>query len=103
MPYRDYDRYVALKNSDGTINSMPFISLPANTSDKFEFWRTESSRLDKISQKYYGNPFYDFLILYANNSYVSEFDIPENAILRIPLPLDKARADYEAMINQFKE
>ena len=103
MPYRDYDRYVALKNSDGTINSMPFISLPANTSDKFEFWRTESSRLDKISQKYYGNPFYDFLILYANNSYVSEFDIPENAILRIPFHLDKARADYEAMINQFKE
>ena len=102
MPYRDYDRYAVLKNNDGTINSMPFISLPANTSDKFEFWRTESSRLDKISQKYYGNPFYDFLILYANNSYVSEFDIPENALIRIPFPLEKARADYEAILNQFK-
>ncbi len=103
MPYRDYDRYAALKNSDGTISPMPFISLPANTSDKFEYWRIESSRLDKMSQKYYGNPFYDFLILYANSDYVSEFDIPENALIRIPFPLEKARADYEAILNQFKQ
>lgn len=102
MSYRDYDRYAALKNSDGTISSMPFISLPTNSSDKYEFWRIESSRLDKISQKYYGNPFYDFLILYANSDYVSEFDIPENALIRIPFPLDKARADYEQILNQYK-
>ena len=67
MPYRDYDRYEILKNTDGTIDSMPFITLPVNASDKYEYWNSEYSRLDKLSKKYYDNPFYDFLILYANN------------------------------------
>jgi len=32
-----YDRYSILKNGDGTIDSMPFVSLPLNPSDKFKF------------------------------------------------------------------
>ena len=66
MPHIDYNRYAILKNSDGTIDSMPFVNLPINSSDKYETWNTDTSSLDKISQKYYGNPFYDFLILYGN-------------------------------------
>jgi hypothetical protein len=81
---------------------MPFVDLPSNPSDKFEYWNPEFSRLDKLSQKYYGNPFYDFLILYANGDYVSEFDIPDNALIRIPFPLNKAKADYEAILSGFK-
>jgi hypothetical protein len=102
MPYRDYDRYAILKNDDGTISPMPFVALPTNTSDKYEYWNTDSSRMDKLSQKYYGNPFYDFLILYANGEYVSEFDIPDTALIRIPFPLDKAKADYESILSQYK-
>lgn len=103
MPYKDYDRYSALKNSDGTLEPMPYVNLPINNSDKYEFWSVDRSRLDRISQKYYGNPFYDFLILYANGSYVSEFDIPDGTLIRIPFPLEKARSDYEAILAQYKK
>lgn len=103
MPYVDYNRYSILANDNGTTEPMPFVNLPINQSDKYENWNTEFSRLDKLSQKYYGNPFYDFLILYGNNIYVSEFDIPDNAVVRIPFPLNKVKADYEAALTQFKK
>jgi len=66
MPYSSYNRYAILKNTNGTTDNMPFVTLPMNSSDKFEYWNSTFSRMDKLSQKYYGNPFYDFLILYAN-------------------------------------
>jgi len=103
MPHPDYKRYEILKNSDGTTDAMPFVNLPTNPSDKFEFWNTEFHRLDKIAQKYYGNPFYDFLILYANKIYLNEFDIPDGALIRIPFPLVKVKADYEAALTAFKK
>lgn len=103
MPYNDYKRYDILKNPDGTMDTMPFIDLPISPSDKYEYWNTETSRMDRISQKYYGNPFYDFLILYANNVYVNEFDIPDMTLIRIPFPLSKAKADYEAILIAYKK
>ena len=103
MPYADYNRYAILANDNGTSEQMPFVTIPLNQSDKFEYWNTEFSRLDKLSQKYYGNPFYDFLILYANGEYVSEFDIPDGALIRIPFPFAKVKADYEAILTQFKK
>jgi len=102
MPYKDYKRYEKLKNTDGTTDSMPFVNLPTNPSDKFEYWNVGFSRMDKISQKYYGNPFYDFLILYANNIYLNEFDIPDGALIRVPFPLSKVKADYEAALIAFE-
>ncbi len=102
MPHQDYKRYETLKNTDGTTDSMPFVNLPSNPSDKFEYWNTNFSRMDKISQKYYGNPFYDFLILYANNIYLNEFDIPDGALIRVPFPLSKVKADYEAALIAFE-
>lgn len=102
MPYSDYKRYTILKNNDGTTSMMPFVSIPVNPSDKFENWNTNYNRMDKFSQKYYGNPFYDFLILYANPEYLNEFEIPDGAIIRIPFPLSKAKADYEANLTAFK-
>ena len=101
MPQRDYDRYAILINSDGTYDMMPFVQLPQNQSDKFETWNTEYSRLDKLAQKYYGNPFYDFLILYANG-YMSEFDIPDQSLIRIPFPLQKVKSDYENALTAFR-
>lgn len=102
MPYLDYDRYANLKTNNGIIPIMPFVNLSINQSDKYVYWNTEFSRLDKLAQKYYGNPFYDFLILYANNSFVSEFDIPDGTLIRIPFPLEKVKAEYEAILAQIK-
>lgn len=100
MPYKDTDRYTNLKLGDGTLKTMPFVPLPINSSDKYEYWNKEFSRFDKLSQKYYLNPFYDYLILYANPKYVSEFDIPNGALIRIPFPLNKAKNDYETRLKQ---
>jgi len=101
MAQKDYNRYAILVNSDGTTDMMPFVQLPVNQSDKFESWNTDFSRLDKLANKYYGNPFYDFLILYANG-YMSEFDIPDGTLLRIPFPLAKTKADYEIALTAFR-
>lgn len=103
MPYKDFDRYIELKRGNGTIESMPFVKLPVNSSDKYEYWNTNFSRLDKLSQKYYQNPFYDFLILYANPQFVSEFDIPDGTLIRIPFPLQKVKTDYERLIKTIIE
>jgi hypothetical protein len=101
MAQLDYDRYLLLKNR-GKTDAMPFVKLPINLSDKYETWNTEFSRMDKLSYKYYGNPFYDFLILLANPQYVSEFDIEDGSLIRIPFPLNKAISDYEASIQIIK-
>lgn len=98
-----YDRYEALKNNDGTLSTMPFIYLPVNPSDKYEEWNDGFNRYDKLAQKYYGNPFYDFLIVYANPSFLSEFDNADGVLVRIPFPLAKAKADYESAMNSFKK
>ena len=103
MPHIDYNRYAILKNNDGTTDAMPFVRLPINSSDKFEYWNTNFSRFDKLAMKYYGNPFYDFLILYANPEYVNEFDIPDGVLIRVPFPLTKVKADYEAILTAFKK
>jgi hypothetical protein len=102
MPHTDYKRYTILKNTDGTTSMMPFVQIPINSSDKYENWNTNFSRMDKLSQKYYNNPFYDFIILYANPEYLNEFDIPDGALIRIPFPIAKAKADYEANLTAFK-
>jgi hypothetical protein len=99
MPKKDYDRYSILKSGDNTTENMPYVDIPINSTDKYENWNSEFSRMDKISEKYYGNPFYDFLIIYANGMYVSEFDIPDNALIRIPFPLGKAKSDYESLLK----
>ena len=102
MPQKDYNRYAILTNADGTTDQMPFVVLPTNPSDKYENWNVEYNRLDKMSQKYYGNPFYDFLILYANG-YMSEFDIPDGQLIRIPFPLAKVKADYETALTTYTQ
>ena len=101
MPYVDYDRYALLKNGNGTVEPMPFVNLPINASDKYEIWNSGISRMDKLSLKYYGNPFFDFLILYGNIMYLNEFQIPDGTLIRIPFPLTKAKADYESILTEY--
>lgn len=96
----DYNRYELIENNDGTFSTMPFVPIPERPSDKYEYWNTTFSRLDKLAQKYYGNPFYDFFILYANPQYLSEFDIPDGALIRIGFPLAQVKSDYESKLEQ---
>ena len=102
MPKQDYNRYSILQNDDGTTDPMPFVSIPERPSDKYEYWNTGFSRMDKLANKYYGNPFYDFLIMYANPKHISEFDIPDGALIRIPFPLGQVKSEYEAKLERIK-
>jgi hypothetical protein len=102
MPQTDYDRYAILNNSNGTTDLMPFVVLPINQSDKYETWNTAFSRYDKLANKYYGNPFYDFIILYGNPQFASEYDVPDGQLIRVPFPLSKAKSDYENALKTFK-
>lgn len=99
---KDYDRYYLLKKGN-IYKSMPFIKIPKNNTDKYIEWKSNIDRLDKLSEKYYGSPFYDFFILYANPEFLSEWDIPDNTIIRIPFPLDVVKSYYEnELTNKLK-
>jgi len=101
MPKRDYDRY-SLFRSDGSIDQLPFIKIPESSFDKWEEWKVGISRLDIWSERYYNNPFYDFLILYANPEYLDQNDIPDGTIIRIPFPLSEAIRLYENGLKRIK-
>ena len=99
---QDYDRYEIYRNENGTIDQIPFVTIPVNQSDKYETWNLGRSRLDKLAKRYYGNEFFDFLILYGNPDYTSEFDIEDGDLIRIPFPLEKARTDYENGLKRIR-
>lgn len=99
---KDYDRYEIYRNDDGTIDQLPFVNISKRTSDKFETWNLGRSRYEKLAQRFYRNPFFDFLIMYANPEYISEFDIPDGAVIRIPFPLDPVKQEYEDKLKKIR-
>ena len=98
----DYNRYEIMQNQDGTSDQLPFVILPENKTDKYEIWVVGRSRFDKLAAKYYGNPFFDFLITFANPEYISEHDILDGAYIRIPFPLEVAKSDYENALKKIR-
>ncbi len=57
---------------------------------------SEINRLDLISNTYYSDPTYWWVILHAND-YSIEFDIEPGELLRIPLPLKLALSDVSGL------
>ena len=92
--------------SDFLINGqqtvVPFINLPNKSSDISHIYIVSQSRLDKISQQYYGSPFFGWLIMMANPQYSGlETNIPDGAILTIPFPLVASLQDYKNELNNY--
>jgi len=90
-----YNRYQQFFiNGEQTV--VPFVPLPSKTSDQRYIYRTGFSRLDKVSQQFYGTPFFGWLILQANPEYGGlEWNIPNNSLLTIPYPLISSLQDYK--------
>lgn len=90
-----YNRYnTFLINGDQTI--VPYINLPSKTTDKRHIYKVSQSRLDKISQQYYGTPTFGWLILLSNPKFGGEeWNIPDGSILTIPFPLLTSLQDYK--------
>lgn len=103
MARKDYDRYETLKNTDGTIDMLPFTRISESSSDLSEVWVVGRSRMDKLALKYYNNPFFDFFILYANPEYADQYEIPDGALIRIPFPIDRVKLEYETFLRKYKE
>jgi hypothetical protein len=95
MALQYFNRYSQfLQNGVQTV--VPYINLPSKSSDKVYIYKVGSSRLDKVSQQFYGTPFFGWLILLANPKYTGfEFNIPDSAILTIPYPLLSSLQDYK--------
>ena len=103
MPSRQYyNRYTEFL-INGEQKTVPFVSLQSKSTDKRYIYRVGQSRLDQISQQYYGTPYFGWLILQANPQFGGlEWNIYNGAILTIPFPLLGSLQDYKnALDNQF--
>lgn len=98
----EFDRYSKLR-VDNSIELVPFVEIPKLESDYYVEYKRGITRLDVLSNDYYGNPNYGWLILQANPEVGSlEFNIKDNTILRIPFPLEYALVAYKEGIENYK-
>jgi hypothetical protein len=101
MALQTYNRYnTFIVNDEQTV--VPYVNLPRKSSDKVFIYKVGMSRMDKISQQYYGTPTFGWLILASNSIYGGEeWNIPDGAILTIPFPLLTSLQDYNNELNNY--
>jgi hypothetical protein len=99
MAYSYWNRYSQfLINGEQTV--VPFVQVPNKTTDKTYIYKVGRSRLDKVSQDFYGTPYFGWLILQANPQFGGlENYIFDGAILTIPFPLLPSLQDYKGAIE----
>ena len=96
---QNYNRYNEFL-SNGEQSVVPYISISSKSSDKRYIYKVGQSRLDKISQQYYGTPTFGWLILASNPIYSGdEWSIPDAAILTIPFPLVSSLQEYKSQLD----
>jgi len=96
-----FDRYEKFK-INGTVKPIPGIKIPIVGTDKQVLYKVGETRLDKLSQTYYGNGYHGFLIMAAKPQYGGlEFDIKDRDIIRVPFPFDSAVERYIAAYNRY--
>jgi hypothetical protein len=97
-----FDRY-SFYRENNTITTVPGIIIPEDSNDKFAIYKQGLSRLDKLSDVYYNNPYSGWLIMLANPQYGGlEFTIPNLSKIRIPFPYDNAIKKYITAIKNNK-
>jgi len=96
-----YNRYnLFYINGEQTV--VPYVTVPTKPSDKVYVYKVGVSRLDKVSQEYYGTPFFGWLILQANPQYSGmENNIFDGAVLNIPYPLITSLQDYKLAVENY--
>jgi len=97
-----YNRYQSFL-IDGKFKPLPFITLDTKPTDKSVVYRSQFSRLDKLSQTYYDNPYHGWLILLANPQYGGvEENIPDDEIIVIPYPFRDSIQQYIDKVQEYK-
>jgi hypothetical protein len=98
-----FDRYDEFK-SENKVKPVPGIKLPVSPSDKKVVYKRGKTRMDKLSQEYYGSPHYSWLIMLCNQKFGGlEFDIPNNEIITIPFPLNDALGRYVKEVKEHQK
>lgn len=97
-----FDRYEEFR-TNGSVKPIPGIQIPVLSTDKQVVYKVGETRLDKLSQKYYNNPYHGFLIMLANPQYGGlEFDIKDRDVIRVPFPFDNAIERYINAVEEYK-
>ncbi len=96
-----YNRYQNFKDNGKNL-SVPFISLDDKSSDIIVIYKIGVDRMDKLSDKYYQDPTYGWLIMLKNVEFGGlEFSIPDGSIITIPYPLQSSLEDYFKKVNTY--
>lgn len=96
-----FNRYQYFEH-DGNFKIVPGIQIPISTTDQYIQYKKGRTRLDKVSDENYNSPFFGWLIMLANPLAGNmEHDIPDNFILRIPMPLISALHEYKRNIDTY--
>jgi|ERR1035441_6854845 hypothetical protein len=98
MAYNRYNGFIV----NDEVKRLPFIKLPQKTSDKEDIYIIGLTRFDILSDKYYQDSSYGWLIQLANPELGSlEFNIEDNSIITIPFPLDLSIKDYQDAVAKY--
>jgi hypothetical protein len=101
MAVRYYDRYQNFK-VNGNMKLVPGLKIPVFSTDKSIIYKLGTTRLDILSNQYYNSPYYNWLIMSANQQYGGlEFNIPDQSVIVIPFPLESALDRYITAINNY--
>lgn len=97
-----YDRYGKFR-TNSEMKPLPGIIIPESSSDKYIVYKQGTSRLDKLSNTYYLNPYSGWLIMLANPEFGGlEFNIPDSTSIRVPFPFDSAINRYITQVSNHK-
>lgn len=90
-------------NQNENLRMFPSIRIPISESDKYEEFNLNKTNktLQFLSYKYYGNPQFFPILLYANQ-FSDESDIPDSYILRIPFPDTTVLAQIKEDLKLYK-
>lgn len=84
--------------SNGKMANMPKVRISNRASDIYITYNSNLTRLDRIAGDIYQDDTLYWLIMLANPQYYSEFDIPYNSIIRVPMPLNDVMAEFQNKI-----
>lgn len=97
-----FDFYKYLIQGD-RMSSMPPIKISDRLTDKYVIYNSQTNRLDTIAGDIYADETFWRLILWANEQYFMEFDIPDNTVIRVPFPLQDVINEYSSKIIKLRD
>tara|TARA_R100000664_G_C2759820_1_gene150026 strand:+ start:2955 stop:3317 length:363 start_codon:yes stop_codon:yes gene_type:complete len=96
--YNRYKQFII----NGKNKTVPFIRLRSKSSDKKVIYKVGKSRLDKISEEYYGTPYFGWLILQGNPDVGGlEWNIKDGRVLTVPYPLVASLQEYKQSVDDY--